>query len=143
MKIIERMKNIFESNGLPRDFVHNGEYDMVFLFQTFGRIPSIVKARNGRKYMYFEDMTPEKLKIIRKMGFRPHRHQSRRYTPAKVIYRAPISIMMQQSAWNVVTRIELDYNINEYGIPKSLETFQNNKRYQEYTQAYKTKQKTK
>lgn len=136
MKFSERVKNIFEPNSLPHGFVHNPEFDKVFLYQTFGRVPAIVWARNGRKYMYFEDMTADKLKIVRKMGFRPHRHKSKRYNPAKVIYRAPISILMQQSAWHVVTKIELDNTSNVFGIAKSVDTFKQNEQYLQYISAY-------
>ena len=141
MKVIERIKNIFEPNTLPRGFVHDAEFDKVFLFQTFGRIPSIVMARNGRKYMYFEDMSPEKLKIVRKMGFRPRRHKSKRYSPAKVIYRAPISIMMRLSARNVTNKIELEYRSSKYNIPQEVEVFKQNEKYLEYISAYVPKTK--
>ena len=145
MKIIERMKNIFEPNSLPRGFVHNPDFDKIFLFQTFGRFPAIVLASNGRKYMYFEDMTLEKMKIVRKMGFHPHRHKSKRYNPAKVIYRAPISMWMQQSAWHIVTKIELEIYSNEYSYPRGIEGIQRGEKYLEYIKAYNSKvnQKTK
>ena len=130
---------------MPRGFVHDGEYDFVFLFQILGRLPSVVEASNGRKYLYFEDMDADKLKIVRKMGFRPHRHKSKRYKPAKVIYRAPISMLMQQSAWTVASKIELERYNNEYNFPRGVDVLQSNKKYLEYIKAYNSKvnQKTK
>ena len=141
MTFTERMKNIFTSNQLPRGFVHNPEYDMVLLYETFGRLPAIVDAKNGRRYIYFEDASREDLSIVRKMGFKPHRHKSKRYNPAKVIYRAPISILMELSAWVVVNKMQMTTKINKYNFPHGVEITTSSESYRQYIENYKNKSK--
>ena len=145
MKIIERMKNIFaKPEQLPDGFVRNAEYDVVLLYDLFGRMPEIVRAKNGKKYFYFDDMDDEKLAILRKMGFNPRLHKSHMYHPAKYIYRAPIMFDLTNEALAVAGKIKAQ---KYYSVTSSFPLMWNNIKqdpaYQKYVAVYKSHQKTK
>lgn len=144
MKIIERMKNIFaKPELLPEGFVRNPEYDIVFWYDVFGCAPEIVKVRNGRKYVYFDEKDPEKLDIIRKMGFQLHSHKSRKYTPAKHIYRALITRDLSTDALTLLWRMRSMTFRAAFDFPTETNKYKSDPEYQKYIAAYKSNQKTK
>ena len=136
MKIIEHMKNIFIPAGkLPQDFVHNADFDVAFLIDVFGRIPEVVHARNGRNYVYFEKIDNDSISVVRKMGFSPRLHKSRKYCPAKHIYRAPLSSGMPKTAWMIADRLRRMKYSNEVC------DYKQNPVYMLYIESYKYKAK--
>lgn len=144
MKIIERMKNIFaKPELLPEGFVRDPEYDMVFWYDTFGSAPNIVRARNGRQYVYFEDVDPEKLDIARKMGFRLRSHKSRKYTPAKRIYRALITRDLSDDALTFLWRMKGLMSLSVLDLRTESNKHNKDSKYQKYIAVYKSNQKTK
>ena len=139
MKIIERMKSIFRpSYELPSDFCRNAEYDVVLLFETFGRFPTIVNARNGRQYIYFEDMDEQKMSIVRKMGLNPRRHKSRRYIPGKIIYRVPVTFSLSKPAMEVVAKIKMSDRLYFYSFLKHVVNMLDEPSYLKYALVYKS-----
>lgn len=139
MKIIERMKNVFtKPEPLPDGFMRNAEYDVVLLYDLFGRMPEIVRAKNGKKYFYFDDMDDEKLAIVRKMGFQPRLHKSHKYHPAKYIYRAPIMFDLTNEALAVAGKIK-----KYYFVTLMWNNIKQDPAYQKYIAVYKSHQKTK
>ena len=90
---------------LPNSFVHDYKYDTVLLIDMFELVPEVVRARTGRTYIYFENMNPEKLMMVRQMGFEPHLHKSHKYFPPKYIYRARIYQNMSRNALNIANKI--------------------------------------
>ena len=140
------MKNIFtSSNKLPDDFVRIPDFDTVFLYETFGYLPFVSKEKSGRVYIYFDTTDKDKLAIVRKMGFKPHRYINRKDKPKKLMYRAPISVLMQQSAWNVANKIRMTYSAFDNHFLLDAKKYQRMPKYKEYIQTYKSnvKQKTK
>jgi len=144
MKIIERMKNIFaKPELLPENFVRDTEYDIMFWYDIFGDVPKIVKARNGRQYVYVEDTDPEILNIVRKMGFRLHRHKSNKYTPAKHIYRALITRDLSDDALTFLWRMRGMMSVSIFNFPAESKKYKSDPKYLKYIAAYKSKQNTK
>ncbi len=144
MKIIERMKNIFaKPKMLPENFLRDPEYDIVFWYDTFGSAPDIVKARNGRRYVYFENVDPEKLDIARKMGFRLHSHKSHKYKPAKRIYRALITRDLSDDALTFLWRMKGMLSLSSLDLPTESNKHKNDPKYLKYIAVYKSNQKTK
>ena len=135
MKIVECIKNIFDKSGkLPAGFERNPEFDAVFLTESFGYIPEVVRARNGFKYVYFASLEPDLIDLARKMGFRPHFHRTHRYVPARCIYRARISGSMPKETLAVVNNLMAAYD-------NGIMTYRENPEYQKYVANYKTKTK--
>ena len=139
MTIIEHMKNVFAQCGdLPRGFVRNPDFDMVLLYDTFERVPQVIRARNGHLYVYFDTMDATQMGVVRKMGFRPRLHKSRKYVPAKYIYRAPIFRNMPTSVLNVVDRL-LKFSGDGAYMESSINTCRVNSEYAKYVASYKSK----
>ena len=92
MKIREHIENIFSPSGkLPEGFVRNPDFDAMYLVESFGYVPEIIHARNGATYVYFDNVNPSLMSLLRGMGFRPHLHKSRKYTPYRFIYRSVVN----------------------------------------------------
>ena len=138
------MKNIFASaNRLPSGTVRNAEYDIVLLYDLFGRIPSIMKTEDNHKYMYFENMTKEQLNIVRKMGFKPKRIKPVYSKHDRVThkYRAPITFNLSNPALEIVVKIESFYYKTKGNFPRYANKCMNDSAYQQYIQIYKGKTK--
>ena len=144
MKIIEYMKNIFaKTNQLPKGFTRDAEYDVVFLYDVFNGMPLITKADNGRKYMFFQEMSKEQLNIVRKMGFKPKRIKPVYSKTDRVThkYRAPITFNLSNPALEIVIKIESFYYKTKGNFPRYAKKCMNDSAYQQYIQIYKGKTK--
>ena len=142
MTIIEHMKNIFAPVGnMPHDFVRNPEYDLVFMHNIFERLPELIRARNGRTYIYFDTDDAGLLEVVRKMGFKPRMHRSHKYLPAKIIYRAPISRDMPKSAKDIVSLLLKLNGENFYVFLQNIESYKSIDAYNKYIAEYKLKLK--
>ena len=143
MKIIEHMKNIFASTKrLPSGTIRKAEYDIVLLYDLFGSIPSIIKTKDNRKYMYFENITDEQLNIVRKMGFRPKRiYVYSNLNRVSYRYRAPITFSLSNAALEMVAKIESSYYKTKSNFPMYAKKCMNDSAYQQYIQIYKGKTK--
>ena len=136
MTIIEQIKNVFSPFGSAQDnFVHNPTFDAVLLVGTLGRVPDILRATNGRSYVYFEYMDADALSLARQMGFKPQLHKSRRYFPPRYVYRARIGGNMSKDTLNIALEAE---KVDFRDIDKCI----SNPEYQRYIAAnYKMKTK--
>ena len=143
MKIIQHIKNIFaKTNQLPKGFARDAEYDVVFLYDVFNGMPLITKADNGRKYMFFQEMSKEQLNIVRKMGFKPKHHIN--YFEghnAEYLYRAPITLNLSTDALKMVAKIESYYHATNRYFSRYVKNCKQDSRYQKYVQAYADKTK--
>ncbi len=111
MTIIERIKNIFLGAAprvpvatMPVGFVRNTDFDAVLLAEVYGDLPEIIRASDGKAYVYFEKITDEQLTIVRQMGFEPVLHKSHKYIPARDVYRVRVHHDMPSYALKTVTK---------------------------------------
>ena len=92
MRFVEHVKNVFSAIGAETQyFVHNATFDAVLLADVLGEVPEVVRASNGRAYIYFENMNTKGMVLARQMGFAPRLHRSHRYFPVKYIYRVRVT----------------------------------------------------
>lgn len=130
MKIIEYLKSPFVPRvKLPDGFVRNPEFDAVFAVDVLEYVPSVVRARDGHSYVYFEHMDMHRAEVIRAMGFKLELHISRKYKPAKIICRAPIGRRTHQQVLSIAERF---LTIDQ----KDIETYKSNLMYKKYITAY-------
>lgn len=108
MTIVESLKSIVKpAIKLPAGFVHNADFDAALLAEALGEVPDFVYARNGHRYIYFENMNIRAFELARAMGFEPFMHKSHKYTPAKIIYRAHVGRDTPITARRVANKLHL------------------------------------
>ena len=135
MRFVEHIQGYFKRMGVsPSYFLRDTTFDAVFLADTLGAIPDIVRARNGRSYLYFEEMTVSAIVLARQMGFNPRLHRSHKYFPAKYVYRAQVSGPRSKKLQEIANEFKtMDMkNIKKYKIDPA---------YLRYIANYKTKMK--
>ena len=144
MTITERIKNIFI---LPRirggAFEHNPLFDTMFLLDTCEFSPELVRARDGRSYIYFESMSCDEINLVRKMGLNPRLHKSHKYTPPKYVYRIRISGNMPKSARDIINKLRETYDSDTkvFTISWDINEMKSRQDYNDYVSQYKLKVK--
>ena len=106
MKILEHIENIFSPSGkLPEGFVRNPDFYAMYLVESFGYVPEVIHASDGATYVYFDNVNPLLMSLLRRMGFRPHLHKSHKYTPHKFIYRSLVNKNTPRETLSVVNSL--------------------------------------
>ena len=144
MKIVEHIGNILKVGPYNiKRFEHNPMFDMVLLMDVCGCEPELVLAKNGHWYIYFEKLDWRAVDLAHQMGLSPRRHKSRKYVPARYIYRIRINDKMPACAYEVANQMWEHCRGDWFVAKQKINTLKASQDYADYITRYKLNQKTK